>query len=111
MGRLKLTPALYLVIADRFKILSEPARLSILDALRTGEMTVTELVDRTGLGQANVSKHLRMLYTHGFVKRRRNSQFVHYSTADRGVYRLCDAMCSHLENEMAKRRKLAARAR
>ena len=50
---------------------SEPARLQILDALRDGEMTVTELIDTTGLGQANVSKHLQSLYAAGFVGRRK----------------------------------------
>lgn len=87
------------MVADRFKVLAEPARLSILDALRGGERTVSELVEKTGLLQANVSKHLRLLHAHGFVKRRRNSQFVHYSAADRAVFRLCDAMCDHIENE------------
>jgi DNA-binding transcriptional ArsR family regulator len=111
MRRASLTPALYAVIADRFKLLAEPARLMILDAMRRGgEMTVTELVERTGLAQANVSKHLRLLYAHGFVKRRKNSQFVHYSAGDPAVHKLCDAMCAHLEQDTKARRRLTARA-
>ena len=109
MRKLSLSPALFGVIADRFKILAEPARLMILDAMRGGEMTVTDLVKQTGLAQANVSKHLRLLHAHGFVKRRKNSQFVHYSAADRAVYKLCDAMCTHLEHETNARRRLTAR--
>lgn len=109
MGKRSLTPALFGAIADRFKLLAEPARLMILDAMRNGEKTVGELVERTGLAQANVSKHLRLLHAHGFVRRRKNSQFVHYSAADRGVYRLCDAMCAHLEQETNARRRLTAR--
>lgn len=107
MGKLKRTPALFTMVADRFKVLAEPARLRILDALRRGEPTVSELVDRTGLSQANVSKHLRLLHAHGFVKRRKNSQFVHYSAADRAVFQLCDAMCDHIENELKPQRLLA----
>jgi len=110
MGKASLTPALFDVIADRFKLLAEPARLMILDAMRGGEMTVTELVERTGLAQANISKHLRLLHAHGFVKRRKNSQFVHYSAADRAVYKLCDAMCAHLEQDTRVRRRLTARS-
>jgi DNA-binding transcriptional ArsR family regulator len=97
MARPQLRPALFSVIADRFRILAEPARLSILHEMRGGERTVNELVERTGLGQTNVSKHLRLLHAKGFVRRRRNSRFVHYSAADRDIYRLCDAMCGHLE--------------
>ena len=99
MAKLSLSPAMFAVVADRFKLLAEPARLMILDAMRGGEATVGELVERTGLAQGNVSKHLRLLHAHGFVRRRKNSQFVHYSAADRAVYRLCDAMCAHIENE------------
>ena len=110
MGKLSLSPALFGAVADRFKLLAEPARLMILDAMRDGEMTVTELVDRTGIAQANVSKHLRLLHAHGLVKRRKNSQFVHYSAADRAIYKLCDAMCAHLERDARARRKPATRS-
>jgi DNA-binding transcriptional ArsR family regulator len=67
------SPELLRLIAERFKVLAEPARLEILSALRAGEMTVSELVDATGLGQANVSKHLRLLLAHGFVRRRKDA--------------------------------------
>ena len=101
-----LSPQLLGVIAERFKVLAEPARLGILDALRDGEMTVTELVEATGLGQANLSKHLQLLHAHGFVSRRREGLFVCYSVANRDVYRLCDVMCGRLEAETTARRKL-----
>lgn len=99
MPRYRLTPSRFSDIADRFQILAEPARLAILHAMRDGERTVSQLVERTGLGQTNVSKHLRLLHACGFVKRRRNSRFMHYSAADRDIYRMCDAMCGHLDKE------------
>jgi DNA-binding transcriptional ArsR family regulator len=106
----KLTPELIELVAERFKALAEPARLQILNALRAREMTVTELVEGTGLGQANVSKHLQSLYAAGFVDRRKDGLFTHYSLADRDVFKLCDIMCGRLEQELAGRRKaLAAR--
>ena len=52
----RLTPDLINLIAERFKALAEPARLQILSVLRARELTVSGLVDETGLGQANVSK-------------------------------------------------------
>lgn len=105
-----LSPELLRLVAERFKALAEPARLEILNALRDGELTVSELIDRTGLGQANLSKHLRLLLAHGFVRRRKEGLFAHYALADRHVFKLCDIMCGRLASESALRRKaLAAR--
>ena len=108
MGNLKRTPELIGIIAERFKALGEPARLQILHEMRGGEMTVTELVDATGLGQANVSKHLGLLHQLGFVTRRKDGLFVYYSLADRDVFKLCDIMCGKLEAETSARRKVLA---
>lgn len=108
MGRNKLTPELMAIIADRFKALGEPARLQILDALRDGESTVTELVDATGLGQANVSKHLGLLHGLGFVTRRKEGLYVFYGLADRDVFRLCDLMCTRVEAQTSARKKVLA---
>ena len=88
-----LTPALIERVAARFRILGEPARLRLVQALMDGERSVGELVESTDLGQANVSKHLQILHLHGFVSRRKNGQFVHYQLADPSVYQLCDVMC------------------
>ena len=109
MAHARLDPQLLTIIAGHFKLLAEPARLLILDALRDGEMTVTELMDETGLGQANLSKHLQLLHAHGLVKRRKDSQFAHYMVADRDVFKLCDIMCGRLDRQGAARRKLLAR--
>jgi DNA-binding transcriptional ArsR family regulator len=103
-----MTEELAQLIASRFKVLAEPARLTILNALRDGERTVTEIQDVTGLGQANLSKHLQLLHAAGFVKRRKHGLFSHYSVADRAVFRLCDLMCGRLDAESTTRRKLVA---
>jgi len=108
MSPSKLTPDAIEAIAARFKALAEPARLQILNALRDGEMTVTELVDTTALGQANVSKHLQSLYAAGFVGRRKDGLFVYYFLADKDVLKLCDLMCGRIEQELSIRRKAFA---
>ena len=46
---------------DAFSAIAEASRRDLLDALGTGEATVGELVDRTGLSQPQVSKHLAVL--------------------------------------------------
>ncbi|HEV8497437.1 MAG TPA: metalloregulator ArsR/SmtB family transcription factor [Gemmatimonadaceae bacterium] len=106
MPRAGLNPDLLRLVAERFKVLSEPARLEILNTLRDGEMTVSELVETTGLGQANLSKHLQLLLAHGFVVRRKDGLFAYYTLADRDVFKLCDLMCGRLASEAAVRRKV-----
>lgn len=93
------------LVADRFRALSDPARLRLLNTLRDGERSVTELVGATGLGQANVSKHLAFLYHLGYVKRRKDGLFTLYELADKEIFRLCDIMCGRIEAETAARRR------
>lgn len=101
-----LTPELVEVVAERFKALAEPARLKILNVLRAGEKTVSEIMEGTGLGQANASKHLQQLHSLGFVTRRKAGLYVHYGLADDDVFRLCDIMCGRLATETDRRREL-----
>ena len=53
---------------------AEPSRRQILDLLREGTCSVGEIVDRTGLSQPGVSKHLRVLRESGLVTVRRDAQ-------------------------------------
>ena len=108
MPRNTLTPDVIALIGERFKVLGEPARLEILHALRGGELTVTRLVETTGLGQGNVSKHLQLLHAHGFVTRRKDGLHVLYALADRSVFRLCEIMCDRLTTHALSRRRLLA---
>jgi DNA-binding transcriptional ArsR family regulator len=100
------SPGVLALIADRFKVLSEPARLAILQALMDGERTVSDLVEQTGLTQANVSRHLGLLTRQEFVRRRRDGMFVHYSLAGRDIERLCDIMCRRLDATAAGRSRV-----
>jgi DNA-binding transcriptional ArsR family regulator len=52
---------------DAFNAVAEPRRRQILDALAAGERPVNELVGELGLGQPQVSKHLRVLREVGAV--------------------------------------------
>mgnify|MGYP006306297001 CR=1 FL=1 len=101
-----LSPELMELVAERFKALGEPARLQILQALRAGEQTVSELVEATGLGQANVSKHLQMLHGLGFVERRKEGLYVHYRLAGEDIFLMCDLMCGRIEDEAERTREL-----
>lgn len=98
-----LTPEVIELVAQRFKALSEPARLAILSELRTGELNVSQIVERTGQSQAAVSKHLGILHDMGFVSRQRDGVYVLYALADHDVFTLCDLMCGRIEREVAER--------
>ncbi|HEX6614698.1 MAG TPA: metalloregulator ArsR/SmtB family transcription factor [Gemmatimonadales bacterium] len=97
------------LVADRFKVLAEPARLQLLQALMAGERTVGELTEGTGLSQANVSKHLQLLLAHGLVARRKAGLFAYYSLADESVFQLCELVCTRLETAARDRQRQLAR--
>ncbi len=108
MARKPLTSEMLSLVAERLRALAEPARLQILSELRGGERTVTELVEATGLGQANVSKHLQLLLGAGYVARRRDGVYARYRLADEDVFRICEIMCGRLEVEASRRRQVLA---
>ena len=93
-------------IAERFRVLAEPSRLRILNLLLTGERSVSELVEETGLTQANVSKHLGLLRSSQFVERRKDGLYSFYSVSDPSVAVLCEVMCGRLEAQAEEQNAL-----
>ena len=91
------------LVASRFKILSEPLRLQILQELETGELSVGALTDAVGATQPNVSKHLKMLQDAGIVARKQDGNTVFYSIADESVFALCDLVCGSLKEKFSER--------
>lgn len=57
-----------------FEILADPTRRRVLDALRSGERQVNDIVEAVGIHQSGVSRHLRILYDAGFVAVRPDGQ-------------------------------------
>jgi ArsR family transcriptional regulator len=104
-----MTAAQLALVADRFKVLAEPARLQLLQALMRGERPVGELAQVTGLTQANVSKHLQLLLAQELVGRRKEGLFVYYHIADESVFQLCELVCSRLEASTRERQHRLAR--
>jgi DNA-binding transcriptional ArsR family regulator len=96
------------LIAQRFRVLSEPTRIKLLDRLRLGEASVLELTAAIGTTEQNVSKQLGVLRRAGMVRRRKRGNFSYYSIADEGVFALCEHVCGSLEREFAALHQLAA---
>lgn len=92
----KLSPAVLGIIADFFKVLSEVSRLQIVCTLKRGEKNVSEIIEITGLGQANVSKHLKLLTQAGIVTRTQQRVNVIYAIANPLIFSLCDLVCNSI---------------
>ncbi len=87
-------------IAERFRVLAEPMRIRLLDALREGPASVQELQRATGASQQSVSKHLGVLLRGGLVRRRKEGNFSLYAIADEGVFELCEQVCGGLRRQL-----------
>jgi DNA-binding transcriptional ArsR family regulator len=88
------------LIAQRFRCLSEPTRIALLDRLREGDATVSELTQATGASQQNVSKHLGVLLGAGIVSRTKRGTSSVYAIADEGVFELCELVCGSLRRQV-----------
>lgn len=91
----------YSMIARRLKAMADPSRIAIIHKLCGGERNVSELVRETGLSQANVSKHLRILREEELVDFRRVRRMVYYRLASEMPREVCDRICRSLESGMA----------
>jgi len=76
-------------VATRFRALGEVSRLRLIFSADKGKMNVTELIAISGLSQANVSKHLRILTNAGLLIRQKKGIFVRYSTPGSTASKLC----------------------
>lgn len=87
-------------------MLSETARLKILDFLSSGESSVQEIVLGTGLNQPHVSRQLAQLTSEGILARRKEGTRVFYSICDDRLARLIDladrSLREHLESKLGE---------
>ena len=88
-------------VADVFKVLADPSRVLMLEALKeSGELCVLHLADAVSMSQSAVSHNLRLLRQAGLVARRRDGRLVYYRPDDdhvTGLVRLCGEHAAHQE--------------
>jgi len=82
---------------DAFQLLADPTRRRIVEALRQGERQVGEIVDRAGIHQSGVSRHLRLLHESGFVAVRPDGQRRLYSLRPEPFRQLDDWLSRYRE--------------
>ena len=91
--------------ADLFRTLANPVRIHILEELRGGALTVSELHSRTGAEPSNVSQHLAILRACGVVSARQDGNKVWYSVTDPAIFELLAAARQFFERQLAVREK------
>jgi DNA-binding transcriptional ArsR family regulator len=98
-----LDPAQLQAVAQLFDVLSEGSRLRILQLLQGGPLSVGDLVEQSGLKQANVSKQLRILQSAGIIARRQEGNRAIYSIKLPLVFDLCNLVCHGIARQAAER--------
>jgi DNA-binding transcriptional ArsR family regulator len=88
------------LVAQRFRVLGEPMRIKLLDRLREGAATVSELQQALGASQQNVSKHLGILHAAGMVARTKQGNSTRYAINDPSVFDLCDQVCGGVRRQL-----------
>jgi DNA-binding transcriptional ArsR family regulator len=97
----------YQLHAHLCKALAHPTRLLIIDELRDGPRSVSELVERIGLRQSNLSQHLGILRDQRLVIARRDGQTVYYSLRDARVTQAFDLLRQVLRSVLKDGERLA----
>lgn len=102
--------ALFELVSGYFSLLAEPVRLRILYSLCNGERSVNDIVTETGSSQANISRHLSMLYRAKVLSRRKEGTQVYYRIEDDSTLNLCQTVCGQMslriEQEAAFNKKV-----
>lgn len=97
---------LFQLQAEVCKTLANPVRLEIIDILKGGEKSVTELVVATELTKSNISQHLSLLKSSGVVLTRRNGQNIYYSISNKKIIDACSLMKEVLTEKLESQQSI-----
>lgn len=98
-----ITPPSVAALADTFKVLGDPTRVRILDALSKAELCVCDIAALLGLTESAVSHQLRVLRHVRLVRSRRDGRMVFYTLDDHHILSLFAQGLSHVEEASARR--------
>ena len=83
---------LYKIHSEMCKVFSNSTRLEILNLLRDNEMSVTELIEKTKLSQANISQHLSIMKSNDIVTSNRIGKNIYYKLTNLKIIKAFDIM-------------------
>lgn len=98
-----LTAEVVLTLAETFKVLGDPTRVRILDALSKAELCVCDIATLLGLTESAVSHQLRLLRNLRLVRARRAGRMIFYALDDDHITRLFEQGQEHVEESMLPR--------
>jgi DNA-binding transcriptional ArsR family regulator len=84
-------------VADTFRILGDPSRIRILDALTGGELCVCDIASLAAISESAVSHQLRLLRSMRIVKSRRAGRLVFYALDDQHIIELLRQAHTHVQ--------------
>ncbi len=90
-------------LADTFRVLGDPTRVRILDALSAGELCVCEVASLVGISESAVSHQLRLLRGMRLVRPRRAGRLVYYAVDDQHILELLKQASTHVEESRIPR--------
>jgi DNA-binding transcriptional ArsR family regulator len=96
--RERMTPDELGQIALYFRLLGEPMRLKILEAVCDRPRAVNDIVTAVAATQANVSKHLSLMASAGLLTREKRGQSVYYGLKNPLILKVCALMHAHLSS-------------
>ena len=94
---------LYEIHAEMCKVFSNPTRLEILNLLRDKELSVTELIEKTKLSQANISQHLSIMKSKGIVISDRKGKNIYYRLTNPKIIKAFDIIREVLSERLRSR--------
>jgi|SRR3989344_2951495 len=94
---------LYEIHAEMCKVFSNSTRLEILNLLKNKEMSVTELIEKTKLSQANISQHLSIMKSKGIVESNRKSKNTYYKLTNPKIIKAFDIIREVLSERLRSR--------
>lgn len=97
---------IYRLKADFFRLLGHPARVRILELLRTGERTVGDLQGALGLDSSGTSQHLTAMRRQGLLESRRAGTNVYYRVRDPRMFQLLETAKQILSSQLKETREL-----
>lgn len=83
--------------ASRLRVIADPVRIALLEALNGGEGAVVDLAERTGLAHQNTSHHLVVLHQAGILSRRREGKLALYAVADWSAWWVVEQLARSIE--------------
>jgi ArsR family transcriptional regulator len=84
-------------LSDTFRVLGDPTRVRILDALSAGELCVCDIAELAGISESAVSHQLRLLRGMRLVRPRRSGRLVYYAVDDHHIIDLLRLASTHVE--------------